>query len=318
MMAMKNTDFTVTLPSNSSMDTETNNTQWDYTVRLRSPPQLAGDDWEVALLNIQYTPDWQSNITRDVMIRAVVQLDSVPNPSDYYALRVNIFPKPDSAVYGANSRDRELHTWCEEQIELVSSKVYAVYKCPLPKHYYADVKALCKRIADDFNESFDPKLRAFMRFETFDNRLSVQFHSPGEHSELYLENDILGRIFGYEMTRSFGDEKGGSALYALGQTSVRRPRLQVMHSLYIFSDLAQYQAVGSAEAPLLGIVPVPSSQERTQWTFSPPNYLPVNKSLVDSIRIYLCDDRGQRAPFASDADPVVCTLRFRRRTEHVA
>ena len=54
---MGDMDFLITLPSNSNMQTHPGNEQANYTVKLSEPLNLEGD-WEVALVSVQYTPNW--------------------------------------------------------------------------------------------------------------------------------------------------------------------------------------------------------------------------------------------------------------------
>ena len=56
---MAETDFLITLPSNSNMDTNPDNEQSNFTVKLAEPLHLEGD-WEAALVSVQYTPNWLS------------------------------------------------------------------------------------------------------------------------------------------------------------------------------------------------------------------------------------------------------------------
>jgi len=54
---MSESDFIVTLPSNSNMSTNPTNEPSNYTVRLAEPLNLQGE-WEAALVSVQYTPTW--------------------------------------------------------------------------------------------------------------------------------------------------------------------------------------------------------------------------------------------------------------------
>ena len=83
--------------------------------------------------------------------------------------------------------------------------------------------------------------------------------------------------------------------------------IKVPH-FYIYTDIIQYQLVGDASTPLLRIVPagVPWQQ------FTQPYYFKVNRGLLQSINIRICDAEGEELDFAP-TDRIVCVLHFRRR-----
>lgn len=310
-MTAKNEDFTITLPSNSNMDTNLN-TQSDYTVTLRTSRHLEGNDWEVALLHVQYTPDWARNFWQDCTVRVLLQLPEMPRDGEIMTSRAQVLIKESFPVMHTTGYESLVLLWVETMCDRYPDRVYVLYENVIPRSYYTDVMALCKRIQDEFNEAFDPRLRVRMRFEMVDNMVQMYMFAPSFHKVL-VETDYLCSILGLRKSTLMSDDT--FTLYEVQPVGFRRPRLESVHSLYVYTDLIQYQAVGDTDAPLLGIVPVSdkASGARTQWTFNPPNYLPLNKTSIDTIRIFLRTDKGEPVYFASSADNVVCTLRFRRR-----
>jgi hypothetical protein len=312
-------EFTVTLPSNSNMSTEPNNNPADYTVHLRTPPQLSGarGEWEAALLNIQYTPDFAFNFKKVCPIRVVLELHEKPKPEDFSQYRIRIVTSDGiSAVHPViptDSNDRVVFDWCSNRITTHGAKAFAVYKLFLPPNYYSNIDQLCNFITDDFNAAFPPEYRIRMRFYAEGNQRALYIFGNG-YNHMFVEDDYLLKLLGFSKY-SEQSEYQIPPLIMLND-AITKPTLATISSAYVYTDVIECQAVGDSDAPLLGIVPVSTQKDRTQWTFDPPCYLPVNRTTIDSIRIILRNDRGEPIQFASDADPVVCTMRFRRAARH--
>ena len=98
-----------------------------------------------------------------------------------------------------------------------------------------------------------------------------------------------------------------------GVTSSRPVDLFNINTIYVYSDIGQYQLIGDTQAPLLGILPVEGSHKQQRfWSFAPAYYVPVNKSYITTIEIQLCTDIGDKIPFDTDSC-VVTRLHFRRK-----
>ena len=88
-----------------------------------------------------------------------------------------------------------------------------------------------------------------------------------------------------------------------------------MSSLWVYSDIINYQLVGDTKAPLLGIVPAPhDGNRRTHYTVNPIHFLGVSRNHISEISIKIVDDKGIPIPFTTHTEEnLVCCLRFRRR-----
>ena len=85
---------------------------------------------------------------------------------------------------------------------------------------------------------------------------------------------------------------------------------QGLYSLYVYTDLVEEQVIGDTRAPLLRIVPVEGKHgDFVTKTYERPQYVPVEKTLIDSIQIDLRDDIGHKIHF--EGGKVVITLHFR-------
>jgi len=125
--------------------------------------------------------------------------------------------------------------------------------------------------------------------------------------------DALGLEY-YQVNTVSLQSNGLGPLYRLALTGVHSPSLPRVESIYVYTDIAKHQAVGDAEAPLLGIIPVKGSfGERCYWSFNPLAYVGVNRSNVSSIRIMLRSETGEPVPFPKDSSSVICGLHFKRR-----
>lgn len=97
------------------------------------------------------------------------------------------------------------------------------------------------------------------------------------------------------------------------KTAERAPQFENVPSMYIYTDIIQYQMVGDVKAPLLGVLPVKGSMnEQVFWNFNPPYYIPINRNSIPTIQIRLCTETGLPFPIAGDGK-VICRLHFRRR-----
>ena len=87
-------------------------------------------------------------------------------------------------------------------------------------------------------------------------------------------------------------------------------------SIFIYSDVADFQFVGDVKAQLLGIVPVSTKAEhREHWTFSPPYYSRVQSNTFCEIRVWLADQLGNELKSTTVNDFVILRLHFRRRPQ---
>jgi hypothetical protein len=104
-------------------------------------------------------------------------------------------------------------------------------------------------------------------------------------------------------------------LYSVDLTGTRKPKLDVLHSMYVYSDVIECQLVGDSNAPLLGIVPVGDAApgHRAHCVFSTSTYLLVSQAYIRNTRVTSARENGDLVFFASASDNVVVCLRFRRK-----
>ena len=91
-------------------------------------------------------------------------------------------------------------------------------------------------------------------------------------------------------------------------------QLKTSNLMMVYTDMIQYTMIGNTAAPLLGVVPIRDAEYGTtvQYVFNAPQWLPLNKSTVDTINIRLCDEYGAELQFASGTVMVQLMLRRKR------
>lgn len=116
--------------------------------------------------------------------------------------------------------------------------------------------------------------------------------------------------------RSVNNSRSGAHWYLLHMYSDRAPKIPRISSLWVYSDISQYQLVGNTQVPLLGIIPAEVDVgQRCHYCVNPVHFLGLRRNEISEIRIQICTDKGSPVPFASgdDDDNLVCCLRFRPR-----
>lgn len=181
--------------------------------------------------------------------------------------------------------------------------------------YYASVLELgleiCSVFRSVFAQHFDVELKC-----TIDPKLSkLMFSFVGVlEAYIYCNNDylfnLLGILNGQKHTL---DPSMTFRKYSKSFQSSRKPHLELVPSMYLYSDIIKYQMVGDIEAPLLGVLPcLPTTGSQVYWAFNPPYYIPLIKNDIDTIQIKVTTDAGDEVPFADDGK-VICRLNFRRK-----
>jgi len=154
-----------------------------------------------------------------------------------------------------------------------------------------------------------------------DRSVSIKFCTKSP----YLLHDIFG--FQCETKNMENSTPSDSRLYyfRVPMRSKRTCNLELLTSIFVYSNIVKYQLVGDTEAPLLGIVPINFSSESTvlsashetrqqYYTFNPPYYIPLITTQFDIIEIQLNTDWGSPFPFKDDPNSkVICRLDFRKR-----
>lgn len=298
---MDESDFIVTLPSNSNMRTNPTNQPNNYTVKLAEPLNLDGS-WEVALVSMQYTPSWYT--FKELTIHM------------FYLKR----PGPISLVSFDLTVLLGKHGVTMDSVMTSLPKEFNYARTTFLPAYYDTVKALGEAFSKVMNEALNG---VQVQYEYDYTQKGSRLEVSGGFLHLIFENhssvaELLGLTHEHIPCRSCPDAK--STHYYLVSTRKKAfgaptAKLHLVSSLWVYSDIINYQLVGDAKAPLLGIVPAPhDGSRRTHYTVNPVHFLGVSRNHISEISVKIVDDKGIPIPFTTLTDEnLVCCLRFRRR-----
>ena len=88
--------------------------------------------------------------------------------------------------------------------------------------------------------------------------------------------------------------------------------MDLIHNLYVYSDIVEHQIVGDTRAPLLRTVAVQNRYGKDiSINYERPHYIPVKQKLFQEIEIDIRDSAGRKIPFQRGR--VVVKLHFRKR-----
>ena len=168
----------------------------------------------------------------------------------------------------------------------------------------------------------------FLVYETLKQllvRLNNLFAASGIHAELEFNNNNnkvylliavqckfrflnnTNEVFGFKTREFVGSDKN----YAADKQITNR--INNVNSLYIYSDICEYQIVGDTEAPLLQVVSAieNNSEYYIEKIFDSPHYVPLARSNLENITIDIRNDLGN--PIQFESGRVVVKLHFRKR-----
>ena len=305
----------------------------------------SSEEWEVALIDIQYPQNWP-NILETTQLAFIVELDKT--------VRQNERLMPGRPAGPMNDFDGALM-----EGTLGDSYYDQVWHTAIPfeltKGHYDSVQELGGIIETRFRQSIQPLIE-----KATGHRFSIEYsydrvtgisrllpHGSGTIHVACTNPYIMETIFAFpltyrgkldKMTRETAKSFASPLLsYRLPLTSTRHSTLETLSSMYVYSDLAQYQIIGDTQAPLLGIVPIQplitaassvsraaigradlestqSPNDQQYYAFNPAYYIPLRQHKFQSIEIQLNTDWGAPFPFAENMNSrVCCRLQFRKR-----
>jgi len=91
-----------------------------------------------------------------------------------------------------------------------------------------------------------------------------------------------------------------------------RGTLDELNTIFVYSDIVDYQIVGNTKATLMGVFPTTGRHyEQQSWQFNPFQYMGVSSEEIRSINMVLRTPQGDPVPFLSGDS--LCRLHFRRK-----
>lgn len=260
--------FYVTLPSNSSTDLF-DNTISDFTTQLKIPIRLSGP-YEVALVEITYDHCWDVDLGKityyhsfeNVKFNAPIILKDGESFKSFLD-RINSNIGPAIMEYDMNLFLNNKNNNPDLKSNTEAKEAYQKYliknELPPPILVYLNNKLHVNTIKSDH----------FFVFEGIFGQL------------LGIENEFINKNSKDIPIDNFGEN------------------FHYIRSLYVYTDIVKYQYVGDTLAPLLRNVVVPPNNSLSTQTviFDSPHYLPVNKSVIETINIKITDEQGNNIKF---------------------
>ena len=154
---------------------------------------------------------------------------------------------------------------------------------------------------EDLFKSFEPPI-------DHDGRIRFSYNKYIQKVILKTEGAVVRLMGGLATMLGFEKEN----FITTTQKAPRVADLQPFHSLFIYSNIVEYNTVGDTRAPLLRIVTVDGKYGKTiTKTYDNPHYVNLKHKLVDTIEIDIRDDTGRLIPFV--AGKVIVKVHFRRK-----
>ena len=269
--------FYVTLPSNSSMKIF-DNTISNFTTQLQIPIKLHGP-YEVALVEIIYDHLWDVDVGKLTYIHA-----------DKIEFQVPLLHQDGETLEQLISKaNTELGTKIiEYEIEKYKSTRPNLTFEQMQKHL---LEKFNKNVTfkDDNDKIIVKNAIPIVQFKSETNELLV---NTASETDMYVFKGLIAKYIGVE--NLYLNSKSPS----IKIDSKYNSNLNIINSLYVYTDIIQYQYVGDALAPLLRNVEVPYKSQSTQClNYDSPHYVSVNKSYIDTINIKILDEQGNNIRF---------------------
>jgi hypothetical protein len=326
---MEDTNFTVTLPSNSNMSTHPSNRGNNYIVKLSSPLNFSGQtlnedaSWEVALTTVQYTNrfyDLRENSTLYIVIE-VYAVSAINNlfdrPKGVTELQPSFTDTNLTDMSDMEKRILKMFPAASRKTAAQTVRSYLYGKVLAPAGDYKNPLFLVQNLISGSNTLFgSPRYLMNMGIAVDGTTGRLTFRIDNLMCGLYMFTDSPSLVHALGLPPRAIDKRE-PVVYGLGLVGTKTPRFDAVHSLYVYSDIVKEQRVGDAMAPLLEIVPVKGVPgNRIHYSVNPLTYLPVNRDYIDNINIVIMDEYGNPVVFPDDVENVVCRLRFRRVRQH--
>lgn len=172
----------------------------------------------------------------------------------------------------------------------------------VPPIYYYTTEELLKTINKEVIERVDLK-HVMFTYDRKDMKARLQLFTPA--TEFVFLSHRLQLILGFD-NNTFKGQSINKADHIVDMELFS-------HSIYIYSDIAEYTIVGNVMAPLLRIVRVGPRRRGKQVSrsYDFPHYVPVKKKHFDTISIELRDVLGNLVLF--ERGQAVVVLHFRRK-----
>ena len=338
--------FQVLLPSNVSSKLHPENRGHHYTTELPMHMQLEGS-WEVALVDIQYpnpSRNWQMPVDVAVAFytnekgRRVAIKDSLDKMVYNSMIKDNLIPftgnhnghpflilneddtyrsSHEHSGLLADPRDTPPETtpdvlFYKEPKWLTLKRDFAYGRFKIEPQHMKSIDYVCQKINKALRELIGElkpgELPPQFIYNELDDRVDCTLGTTCV--QMFCSDGYLPQILGFPVDPAY---KTGPLELKIGSRAIRSPELDVIRSMYVYTDIVQYQTVGQTQTPLLAVLPVIGEpKQQNYWACQPPYYMPVQIRELNNINIRLATDTGDQFPVSANGK-VVVRLHFRRK-----
>lgn len=311
--------FYLTLPSNSSEEYFGRQKLAHFTTKLPHTLQLDADEWEVGLSEIIYPYSWK-NLRKDCVVHIGVSNLQMDNDSGEYLVhekqfkvQMSHYMSPNDLVEKLNKRIAVLIRRIKNELTKTEEEDGYTYFDNIKGKYllvnFRYDENVGKVYLSGTNHTYvilPTPLSQMLGFGDSKAVLGSEALCPQIRKNICHQNEVTCHTFKYE------DEQEDDFRIKLLKGEYIADVNRTCTALYVYSPIVQSQMVGDTQAPLLRVVSVKGNfgniiNERYDLIY----YLPLARSNIDQIEVYIRDDVGEYIPFVSGR--VVVILHFRRK-----
>jgi len=305
--------------------------------------------WEVAPLSLHYTNSLDS-FREDCTIYAVIE-HSITDPTEFPLRNVNNTVRlavADIPGFIDSSPSRLLLAMVLRFFRDnpdVPEAHYGMFR--LPARTYSCTADACKDLMDQFNKLFMPYYETQeLRIGLNEGGYVTMSLANGRVLSMCSDTRYIATVLGLRSTEidveyereqvntvvlsqlntaalGLSPAEAGATyasvtmrkvkLFKLDMIGTETPKFNRGQGLCVYADLVNDQYVGSMLAPLVAYVGSKGSPgERVEHTFAPLVYLPVSKQSIDSVRVWIRDEKFEHVAVLDDGANVVLCLLFRK------
>lgn len=164
--------------------------------------------------------------------------------------------------------------------------------------FIADLNKLSEAVSAKYLDNRDR-----IHFTYKPNMKKVSIELLQMYSEVFL-SPKLAKVLGMPKLSLLGPKR----FYGVEDMILK----QDYRSVFIYSDIVSPRAVGDYNVPLLRTLPPEKmKQNNVHIVYEKPHYIPVSRSTINSVEVFITDDYGEEIIFREGY--TIITLHFRRR-----
>ena len=303
--------FYVTLPSNASVETYTSNTQSEF-ITILNPSIILKTNYEVALVELIMGDSFYNNIGTIILKnpywKHFLNKKNVGNEyrKEFIFIDVNIHPNDSYESFFENLSDSINQTFIKEEyicrynyyLKILNKQTFVIIdsliKYELPVREY-DSKDRTIEVIKEI-EQFLRINKYIFKIVLYDKNNKIKVTNP---TSIEFYGPIL-EIFNFKRGQYIGDFL----------KNINQFNLSVNSNIFVYTDIIYDQFVGNDMKPLLKIITL--TNNNNSYIINQPQYYPVNKTILETIKIKLEYQNNQNIKFFSKFNKVIVKLHFKK------